>query len=168
MTSSEMLDKLIPLYKDYYDVSTENVLPPFKVEAKFISHIEQYFIVHSAKLSDIDSTEHLYFAAEDKLTFEDLYKMSEDAWNEGLKSVTPYYGHRNSDVTVIAICNEADEEVLKNCKKIKFSKTYKFMLHGWSNFKLIVIDIKSGKVVSNRFGAETKDYLKKFVKKCSL
>lgn len=168
MTSSEVLEKLLPSYKEYYDLITENVLPPFKAEAKFVSHVEQYFLVHAAKLSDIDSSEHIYFAAEENLSFEKLNELSKLAWEDGLKDVVPYYGHRNSDVSVIVFTDNADEEVLKKCKKIKYSKSYKFMIHGWSSFKLVVVDLKSLKTVSNQQGAETKDFIKKFLKKCSL
>lgn len=168
MTSNEALQKLLPSYKEYYDLITEDVLPPFKAEAKFVSHVEQYFLVHAAKLSDIDSTEHIYFAAEENLSFEKLSELAKTAWEDGLKSVVPYYGHRNSDVSVIVFTDNADAEVLKNCRKVRYSKTYKFMLHGWSNFKLVVVDLKSKKTVSNNQGAETKDFIKKFLKKCSL
>ena len=154
-------------YKDYYDLITENVLVPFKAEAKFVSHMEQYFLVHSAKLSDIDSTEHIYFGAEEKLTLENLKKMCASAWEDGLKDVVPYYGHRNSDVTVILFCDSVEEDVLANYKKIRYSKSYKFMIYGLSNFKLVIADLSSETVVANRFGAETKGFIKKFIKKCS-
>lgn len=167
MTSSEALEKLLPSYTDYYDLITENILPPFKAEAKFVSHMEQYFLVHSAKLSDIDSTEHIYFATEESLSFERLSELSKIAWEEGLKTVTPYYGHRNSDVTVIVLCDNADDEVIKKCKKIRYSKSYKFMIYGWSNFKLVVADLKTGNVVTNNFGSEIKGFIKKFIKKCT-
>lgn len=165
MTAAEVLEKLLPSYMGYYDVAKEGVSPPFKAEAKFVSHVEQYFLVHAAKLSDIDSKETIYFAAEEKLSLEKLKEMSKIAWENGIKDVVPYYGHRNSDVAVVVIADELDDNVLKNVKKIKYQKTYKFMLFGWSNFKLVVVDMKSKKVVSNRFGEETKDFIKKFVKK---
>lgn len=168
MTALETLEKLLPSYNDYYDVTMENVLSPYKAEAKFISHMEQYFLVKSAKLSDIDSTEHIYFAAEKELNFEQLSEMCQKAWEDGLKSVTPYYGHRNSDVTVIVFCDNIGDDLLKRVRKISYSKTYKFMLHGWSNFKLVVADVTSGKVVSNHYGAENKTYIAKFVKKICL
>lgn len=166
MNSQEYLEKLLPFYKGYYDVVTENVLPPFKAEANFVSHAEQYFLVHSAKLSDIDSKEFIYFGAEETLSFEQLSAMSLAAWEKGMESVVPYYGHRNSDVTVIIFTDKADDLVLKQCKKVKYSKSYKFMFYGWSHFKLVVADLATGKVVSNHFGSETKDYIKKFMKKC--
>lgn len=165
MTVAEALSKLLPSYEGYYDVIRENVLPPFSAEAKFISHQEQYFLVHSAKLSDIDSTEHIFFAAEQNITFQRLQELAEKAWEDGLKSIQPYYGHRNSDVTLIVICENADKETLKNCKKIKYSKTYKFMLHGWSNFKLAVVDIATGKTAANWQGGELKSFLLKAMKK---
>ena len=71
MDLSEVLEKLLPSYKQYYDIYTENILSPFKAEAKFVSHQEQYFLVHSAKLSDIDSTEHIYFASEENHSFDE-------------------------------------------------------------------------------------------------
>lgn len=167
MTSLELLEKLLPSYKEYYDVNRDNVLSPFKAEAKFVSHVEQYFLVHAAKLSDIDSTEHIYFAAQEKLALEELKEMSAKAWEDGLKSVVPYYGHRNSDVTVIVLCDEVEPEVLKGCRKIKFSKSYKYTIYGWSNFKLVVVDMKNNKVVSNFKGEDTKSFIKKFIKKCA-
>lgn len=168
MTAFETLEKLLPSYNDYYDVKLEDTLSPFKAEAKFISHMEQYFLVKSAKLSDIDSTEHIYFAAEKDLNFNQLSDMCQKAWEDGLKSITPYYGHRNSDVTVIVFCENPEAELLKKVRKIKYTKSYKFMLHGWSNFKLVVADVTTGKIAANRYGADNKTYITKFVKKFCL
>lgn len=165
MTAPEAINQLLPSYEGYYDIVRENVLPPFAAEAKFISHQEQYFLVHSAKLSDIDSTEHVYFAAEQNLSFARLKEVSETAWKNGIKDVVPYYGHRNSDITVIAVCDSADADAMANCKKIKYSKTYKFMLHGWSNFKLAVVDLSAGKVAANWQGGDLKTFLLKAMKK---
>ncbi len=165
MTAPEAINQLLPSYEGYYDVVRENVLPPFAAEAKFISHQEQYFLVHSAKLSDIDSTEHIFFAAEQNLTLARLKELSETAWEHCMKTVQPYYGHRNSDVTVIVICDGADADAMTGCRKIKYSKTYKFMLHGWSNFKLAVVDLSTGKASSNWQGGDLKTFLLKAMKK---
>ncbi|MCQ2593127.1 MAG: hypothetical protein MJ188_10140 [Treponema sp.] len=167
MKALDALEKLLPSYNEYYDVLRENIPSPFKAEAVFISHAEQYFLVRSAKLSDIDSTERIYFAAEEHLSEEALRAMAETAWTEGLKTVVPYYGHRNSDVSVIVFCDGADENVLKKCKKIKYSKSYKFTLFGWSNFKLVVVDMSTGEVASNYHGGDIKTFVKKFIKKCN-
>lgn len=165
MDLSEVLEKLLPSFKTYYDVFTEGVVEPFKAEAKFVSHTEQYFLVHSAKLSDIDSVEHIYFATEQNLTIDRVKELSEFAWTEGLKGVVPYYGHRNSDVTVIILCENAADGVLKECKKIKYSKTYKFMLYGWSNFKLAVVDLSKAATGANSQGSDLQKFLLKALKK---
>lgn len=165
MDLSEVLEKLLLSYRQYYDIESENVLHPFKAEAKFVSHEEQYFLVQSAKLSDIDSTEHVYFATEKAPSIERLQELAKLAWEEGLKTVQPYYGHRNSDITVIVLCENADKSVLKACRKIKYSKTYKFMLYGWSNFKFAIIDVNSGMTGSNGQGSDLKKFLLKTLKK---
>ena len=79
MTAPEAINQLLPSYEGYYDIVRENVLPPFAAEAKFISHQEQYFLVHSAKLSDIDSQEHIYFSTKTSLSFEELKSAKEFA-----------------------------------------------------------------------------------------
>ena len=38
-----------------------------------------------------------------------------------------------------------------------FYKSYKFSFHGWSNFKLAVVDLETQDIYFNRFG---KDYRK--------
>jgi len=165
MTAAEALQNLLPSYKSYYDLIEENILPPFNAEAKFVQHSEQYFLVKSAKLSDIDSCEHIYFAARTKINLEELKNLCAKAWEDGLKTVTPYYGHRNSDVTVIVLAENTEDELLSQCRKIKYSKTYKFMIYGWSNFKLAVVDLSKQKIATNWHGSEMKSFLKKALKR---
>lgn len=165
MKSSEALDRLLPSFMQYYDVTRENVAQPFSAEAKFVSHSEQYFLVKAAKLSDIDSMEHIFFAAEESLSEERLRELCNIAWTEGLKNVQPYYGHRNSDVSVIILAESLDDAARKSVKKIKYSKNYKFMLYGWSCFKLIVADLSSMKTVCNTYAKDLDSVVSKVMKK---
>lgn len=165
MTAKEAFDKLLPSFKDYYNINTENVLSPFVAEAEFVSHQEQYFLVKSAKLSDIDSKDHVYFAVESELTLGKASEMCLAAWDDGLKNVQPYYGHRNSDVTVFILCENTDIKTIKKCRKFNFSKSYKMMLYGWSHFKLVILNTDTNKLYYNRYGGEYHPLMKKFVKR---
>ena len=73
----------------------------------------------------------------------------------------PYYGHKNSDVTLIVIADSLCDDVKKNIRKIKYSVSYKLGLYGWSNFKLAVKDLASGMVFCNRLGSELKKMIQK-------
>ena len=62
----------------------------------------------------------MYFALEESPSIEKLQELAKLAWESGIQSIQPYYGHRNSDITVIVLCSDADKSIMKACKKIKY------------------------------------------------
>ena len=79
-----MKDKLLKSYSTYYNINTEAPAAPFFAEASFKAHNEQYFLVKSAKLSEFDSKEFVFFAHVDTLDDKNLAGLDEKAWTEGL------------------------------------------------------------------------------------
>ena len=159
METSQALEKILPAFERYYTVNKDSK-PPFCAQAEFRSHNEQYFLVRSAHIADIDSNEFVYFATTKSLTKEKLEDFSKKAWEDGLTKVKPYNGHRNSDITLIIFTDTLTEDknqLIKQIKKTKFYKSYKFSFHGWSNFKLVVVDLETQDIYFNRLG---KDYRK--------
>lgn len=159
METSQALEKILPAFERYYTVNKESN-PPFSAQADFRSHNEQYFLVRSAHIADIDSNEFVYFATSQSFTKEKLEDFSKQAWERGLSKVKPYNGHRNSDITLIIFADKFAEDknqLIKQIKKTKLYKSYKFSFHGWSNFKLAVVDLETQDIYFNRFG---KDYRK--------
>ena len=67
MDSFYAIKKLLPAFSQYYTIKEVDVTPPFCAEAEFRSHNEQYFLVRSAHIADIDSNEFVYFSAADSL-----------------------------------------------------------------------------------------------------
>ena len=163
MDSFYALDQILPAFQQYYTIKKEDVTPPFCAEAEFRSHNEQYFLVRSAHIADIDSNEFVYFAGVPVLDDGSLMQLVSKAWATGLEKVHPHEGHRNSDVTLIILADKISDETKIKIKKTKLYKSYKFSFHGWSNFKLAAADLSSTEkdgtpeVFSNRHG---KDYVK--------
>jgi hypothetical protein len=163
MDSFYAINKILPAFEQYYTIKKEEITPPFCAEAEFRSHNEQYFLVRSAHIADIDSNEFIYFAAADSLDSVKLEELVKAAWEAGLAKVKPYNGHRNSDVSLLIFTKSISPETAIKIKKTKLYKSYKFSLHGWSHFKLAVCDLgttgKDGapEVFSNRQG---KDFIK--------
>lgn len=156
MTAREWLDAVLPLYKRYYDIETEDVQAPFAAKAVFKSHNEQYFLVKAAKVADIDSNEYVYFIVTDTVDTCKLNDFARSAWDEGMRQVVPEYGHRNSDVTLYILCESMEEDVRRLVKKTCYSKSYKFGLYGWSNFRLVTIEASSNTATYNRQGRQLK------------
>ena len=154
--SESILQKLLHSFERYYNVREECVVAPFSAEAEFHSHNEQYFLVKSAHVADIDSNEYVFFAEEEELDYVLFEQLAQKAWEEGLSRVHPYSGHRNSDVTLIILANKISDNAFRFIKKEKKSKSYKFSLHGWSNFRALAYETSTGRTVTNRHGSVLK------------
>ncbi|MBR1721975.1 MAG: hypothetical protein IJ727_05775 [Treponema sp.] len=167
MNSNEALEQLLHSYEAYYNVSVQDVEAPFVAEASFKSHNEQYMLVKAAKVADIDSNEFVFFYLEDEnigqsgfisasLPPEKITELARLAWERGLSRISPYYGHRNSDVTLIILSKKISEESFRQIKKLNHYKSYKFGLYGWSAFRALAYESSTGRAVTNRRGSDLK------------
>ncbi len=156
MELTEAMEKLVRSYHRYYNVKQEGVEPPFVAEAEFSLHDEQYFLFKSAKLSEADSREYVFFAAEKELSAEKLKTLDATAWERGLSRVTPHPNHRNSDVSLIVLAETAGDGVLACAKKLHHYKSYRLGFQGWSNYRVAVIELSTGRIAYNRQGQNLK------------
>ena len=154
LTPGEALERVLRSYQTYYNIKTEAVEPPFAAEAIFGSHNEQYFLIKKAKVADIDTNETVYFATEESLSKDRLLELDSIAWERGTANVQP-----SSILT-----GHAEEDALTQVKKCKHYQSYLWGFHGWSNYRLIVAELSSGRIVHNRHG----QILKKLVKKAMI
>ena len=172
MDSFYAIKKLLPAFSQYYTIKEVDVTPPFCAEADFRSHNEQYFLVRSAHIADIDSNEFVYFADTDVLDTEKLEELIKSAWESGLSKVRPYNGHRNSDVSLLIFAKTISQETITTIKKTKLYKSYKFSFYGWSHFKLAVClmpaddasEASTAEVFTNRQGRDYEKLIKKNLK----
>ncbi|MCR4788140.1 MAG: hypothetical protein K5888_06120 [Lachnospiraceae bacterium] len=154
-----VFENFIRSYSVYYDVSrndrdTENnkfeVTEGFDAEARFDSKSEQYFLIKAAKVADIHSAEYVYFSSLKEPTLDELKKLDEKAWECGIAHAAPGPDHKNTDAVLIVIADKLDDEVREFVKKTKHSRNYRFALHGYSNFRLVAVELNTGKAYFNR------------------
>ena len=157
----QALEKLLPAFGQYYTINKDTPAQPFAAEAEFRSHNEQYFLVRSAHIADIDSNEFVYFACLPLLDDGTLMQLVSKAWATGLEKVHPHEGHRNSDITLIILADTIAEETQITIKKTKLYKSYKFSFWGWSNFKLAAAELLNQGIYSNRLGKDYRKLLEK-------
>lgn len=151
---------LLNSYVAYYNVTQENVTPPFQAEAEFHSHEEQFFLVKAAKLSESESKEFVFFGVTDCLTLEQAKEMDQVAWETGLSRVKPHNGHRNSDVVLFILADTIEEDARKYLKKLRRYQSYRHSLHGWSHYRVIAQEMSTEKPVFNRMGRGLKKLLR--------
>lgn len=159
MTPDEVLERLLRSYERYYDVIREGVEPPFAAEAHFHSHDEQFFLVKSARISEAESNEYVFFAVERELDEARTAALDEAAWTRGLARVKPHKDHRNSDVALVILAEHMTADGEEAVKKLKHSKSYRFSLQGWSNYRAIALETSTGRLAYNRLGRNLKKLL---------
>lgn len=156
MTLQETLDKILPSFQRYYDIIREDVPAPFAAVAEFHSHDEQYFLIKSARLSESDSHEYIYFATVETLDETTLQELDAKAWEIGFSKVKPHPDHRNTDITLFIVADQITEGARSMVPKIKRYKSYKFGFQGWTHYRLVAYEHTSGRAAYNRQGESLK------------
>lgn len=151
-TSREVLEKVIGSYEQYYDINRETPVEPFVAEATFRSHGEEFFLIHSAKINEMDSAETAFFADVPELSESGYDEMLDKVWNETLSRADVKPNHRNSDGILIITALTIDDAAKKKIKKTRLYKSYRFSFWGWSEVRVIAYEHSSGRIVCNRQG----------------
>ena len=154
MTAADALGLVLPLFEVYYNITGEGegVTEPFTAEAAFHSHEEQYFLFKSAKYTECDAHEYIFFAAREHLTLAEARALDERAWAEGLSRVKPSAIHRSTDIGLILLADTVDPEAADYIRRLRRSRSYMLLLHGYSNYRAIAIETSTGAMACNRLG----------------
>lgn len=156
MSVADSLEKVLRSYEAYYDIERNTPEAPFVAEAVFHSHDEQFFFVRSATLGETESNEYVFFAAQDMLDEKYLKKIDELAWEKGIARVKPHSNHRNTDITLVVVSDQVSLEAFTLASKLSHYKSYRFGFQGWSHYRLVVMEVSSGRVAYNRQGQSLK------------
>ena len=156
MGLTEALGRLLTSFECYYNIKREDVTLPFAAEAEFHLHDSQYFLMKSAKISESDSREYIFFSLEEQLSLEKLIELDEKAWSECMNRVQPMDGHKNTDAALIILAEKIDGDAFSAVRSLRHTKSYRLGLWGWSNYRLIVFELSSGRIAHNRLGESLK------------
>ena len=156
MSPADALRILLKSYQRYYNVATEGVEPPFAAEAAFHTHDEQYFLVKSAKLSEAESNEYVFFHTGESLDLSQAQALDRCAWERGLSRTKPGPNHRNTDVTLIILAERIAPDAAEFLKKSKHYQSYRFTFHGWNSYRAVALETSSGTLSYNKQGKDLK------------
>lgn len=159
-----ILEKVLEAYTRYYTINRETPSSPFAAEAVFHSRGEQYFLVKSAKLSESESNEYVFFAVEDEVDAAALQRLDRAAWTEGISRVNPHNGHRNSDVTLVILAEHISKESFSYIRKLHHYKSYRYGFQGWSSYRVIALESSTGQLACNRQGQSLRKLFQSIIK----
>ncbi len=150
----DALDKVLRSFERYYNIERENPTVPFAAEAAFFTHDEQYFLIRAARISQSDSGEYVFFALEENLDADTFERLDKAAWETGMSRTVPGPGHKQTDVALVILTNRISPDCIRLIRSRSHSRSYRFGLRGWSNYRLVVIEAEAGRAVHNRLGAD--------------
>lgn len=161
MENYDALQKVLRAFEKFYTIKACDVDLPFCALAEFHAHGEQFFLTKAAKVADIDTNEYVFFAREKFLDAARLADLADEAWERGSRFIEPYFGHKNSDVSLVVLSDESDSDAKKLVRKLRRYKSYKFGIYGWSALNVSFCDFSSREVFSNSRGVNLKKNLQK-------
>ena len=163
MNTDAVFDKLLDAYGGYYNIEREGCKPPFDATGYLSNEANQYFLVKAAKIAFVNSYEYAYFKKCGTLNKAELDRLDTCAWEDGVSKAVPSTDHKNTDVALLIVADSLSEDVRDKIGSYKHSRNYKLGLHGFSNYRLVVIESGTDTVYTNRRGRDLKDFVTKVI-----
>lgn len=135
----EILDMPIDIYARYSDVGGRTFMTQKDIIDKF--EVNEFCFVKS--FNEIDEISLNNFINFLKLTTEKLVNHNRD--------------HKCTTITGIMVTEKsAGKDINKFITKYKYTKPYLFYLHGWSDIRLIMINLQDNNIITNKEGVKVK------------
>lgn len=160
MDQREYIESIEKRYEKYFDVkrninvSGEN----FDILASFTAVNNRTLITKNDVVDSYENNEYCLVKSYDEAALENVKGLGEILKKFLDEYVKPHRNHMNSYITgVIVTSKEADIEIEKFIKEFKYDRVYKFYLHGWSEVRLVMVDLSRNIIITNRAGKKVKE-----------
>ena len=160
MTSGDYLDKILDRM-----TSTHNITRNFTADGKtFAAHAlyefssEKYVLSRKANLWKVSESEHVLFMtqpenADPEALFEEAGRLISDYMEPVLSRGNEKYppkDHMRTFLTAVLVLERSPSpELVKKVRKFRFDKSYLFSLRGFSQGRVIVVDLPHKKVYTS-------------------
>lgn len=164
----EYLKKIELEFQQYYDIKEPPDYLPFNVDiyAAFFQRNEKYFGSKKVNLWRLTTNEHIFLKSYNQLNLQEVELMVDTLKKSIEVLIEPSSEHMKTYITGVFIIeknNNLSLELIEYINKFKFSKVFKFYLHGWCDLRLILIDLSSSKVYTSREGREVKNFYQRLL-----
>lgn len=157
MDKTQYLELINRKYEKYFQVkNNENIMNKnFDIYAKYTETTGRTFVTQKDIIDKFEVNEHCFIKT---FRYVDLSMVNE--LGEYFKLLTenfvkPHKEHKSTTITgVIVSENVIDKDIQKYIKSFRCSKYYKFYFQGWSDVRLIAVDLAKGIVITNKKGKE--------------
>lgn len=138
-----VLERLVAAHGAWFDVTrgyelAGRVFPAF---AAYHSSGEAYVLSKKAKLWEVANHEYVFFESVPR--YDEAALADDVAFMEGpaLSVVEPGPNHMSSNLSLVVIADEVAPGVERAVRRVRFRKTYRLGIWGWTDLKVAVVDL---------------------------
>ncbi len=124
----------------------------FILYAKYNQRNTRYFASKKIEIYSFSNNEHIFmqniessFDEKNLIDIDDFVRTNMD------DIVRPHDEHMSTVISMIVFCSGIDDNVIKQIKKFKIHKSFKFGFNGWADTKLIVVVKGKNLAYENKF-----------------
>lgn len=149
-----LIKKLTRYYDIEEDVSIEHM--DFDLMGKFNQKNSKYMLIKEFEYCSFENNEFiLYKKVKDEINLDSIMRLLKNHLQE---IVTIEDNHMSSVITfILEVSFPLSEKTIKDIKKFKFHKSFRFGLDGWVNAQLIVVNPSQNKGYTNKFARKELD-----------
>lgn len=159
----KFLETLADSFEAYYDLHPAEGTSglPLAFRADYHSRAERYWLSKNIPIWGNETNEFAYIFSAPSFDVEQAGKCIDYALESALPMVRPHKEHQYTNIKVILVADSVGGDTAGYVKKRSFSKNYKFSFHGFSTLKSAIVDLGTGKTVTNSAGHELVGYFSK-------
>ncbi len=161
MQRDVFLEVLKDSYSAYYNIIPVEDEDLLAFRADYFSRDERYWLTKNIKIWGNETNEFAYIFAAPEFDNETIDACVRRALDESLPRVRPHKEHQYSNVKVVFVADRVDKDTAKHVEKLKFSRSYRFSLYGYTELKTAIVELGTHKVWTNRAGFELTKYFGK-------
>ena len=159
MIANIYMENLIAKYNKNFNISKNIDLCDKKISlfAEYKGVGARTFITQKDVIDKYEFNEYCIVNAYNTINMEEVVEYTEYLKTLINTLVKPHREHKSSTITGVIVCNTSIDKSTENfIKKFKFNKPYKLYFHGWSDIRLLLVDLSNNLVVSNKQGKSVK------------
>lgn len=159
MEYDEYINFLQNKFNRYFDIKRNINILGIKIDmfAKYFERNGRTLITQKDVIDAYENHEFCFIKCYENLSIDNIKEYENFLVEAVARYVKPHSEHMCTYVTGVMVSKDkVNDECTCEIKKFKYSKAFKFYLHGWCEVRLIVVDLASGNVITNSKGKSVK------------
>ncbi len=159
---SELVERLIHSYSSHYNIEAPAQNAPKELAALCILDMTQssYVLLKKNVLWSAQSHEYCYMFSVEHLTKNDYDRFLSFVKTDGLSRINPKPGHMCTVLSMIILCESAEDATIKALKRCRLHKNFRFSFYGWMDGRTALAELSTGRIVTNLSGHDNAKVLK--------